>query len=124
MSYSEVNGEFHRTHTETDKVLNIQSEAQEAAEGRTAHNNGWNGVNGMVSNTWKPYVCVRYHSIYSIPAGPPQFKLPPVPFGLKVPHSDLRLLWLAFSLIYPSASKSKLWGETGYLFYSMPMSNK
>ena len=27
----------------------------EAAEGRTAHNNGWNGLNGMSSNTWKPY---------------------------------------------------------------------
>jgi hypothetical protein len=25
----------------------------EAAEGRTAHNNGWNGANGMASNTWK-----------------------------------------------------------------------
>ena len=23
----------------------------EAAEGRTAHNNGWNGANGMASNT-------------------------------------------------------------------------
>ena len=30
--------------------------AQEAAEGRTAHNNVWNGVNGMASNTWKPQV--------------------------------------------------------------------
>ena len=27
----------------------------EAAEGRTAHNNIWNGVNGMVSNSWFPY---------------------------------------------------------------------
>jgi hypothetical protein len=27
--------------------------AQEAAKGRTAHNNGWNGANGM---TWKPFV--------------------------------------------------------------------
>uniref|UniRef100_A0A673W1X5 Lymphocyte cytosolic protein 2 n=1 Tax=Salmo trutta TaxID=8032 RepID=A0A673W1X5_SALTR len=27
---------------------------QEAAEGRTAHNNVWNGANGMESNTWKP----------------------------------------------------------------------
>jgi hypothetical protein len=26
------------------------------AEGRTAHNNGWNGANGMASNTWKPCV--------------------------------------------------------------------
>jgi hypothetical protein len=25
-----------------------------AAEGRTDHNNGWNGVNGMASTTWKP----------------------------------------------------------------------
>jgi hypothetical protein len=25
---------------------------QKAAEGMTAHNNGWNGVNGMVSKTW------------------------------------------------------------------------
>jgi hypothetical protein len=24
----------------------------QAAEGRTAHNNGWNGANGMASNTW------------------------------------------------------------------------
>jgi hypothetical protein len=24
----------------------------EAGEGKTAHNNGWNGVNGVVSNTW------------------------------------------------------------------------
>ena len=27
------------------------------AEGRTAHNNVWNGANGMASNTWFP--CVR-----------------------------------------------------------------
>lgn len=26
---------------------------QKAAEGRTAHN-VWNGVNGMILNTWKP----------------------------------------------------------------------
>ena len=26
----------------------------EAAEGRTAHNDGWNRANGMASNTWKP----------------------------------------------------------------------
>jgi hypothetical protein len=37
----------------------------EAADGRTAHSNDWNGVNGMVSTTWKPYV---YHSSDSIPA--------------------------------------------------------
>jgi hypothetical protein len=30
--------------------------AMEAAEGRMAHNNGWNGANGMASNTWK--LCV------------------------------------------------------------------
>jgi hypothetical protein len=29
---------------------------QEAAGGRTAHNNGWNGTNGMASNTWKTFV--------------------------------------------------------------------
>jgi nitrogen fixation protein len=28
----------------------------EAAEGKTAHNNGWNKVNEMASNTWKPCV--------------------------------------------------------------------
>ena len=42
---------------------------QEAAEWRTAHCNGWNGVNGMASNTWKPCVwSVEYRSIYSNPA--------------------------------------------------------
>jgi hypothetical protein len=25
----------------------------EAAEGKTTHNNVWNGANGMESNTWK-----------------------------------------------------------------------
>ena len=44
------------------------SKSQEAAEGRTAHNNGWNGVNGMISTTLKPRVCVWYHSMYSVPA--------------------------------------------------------
>jgi hypothetical protein len=39
----------------------------EAAEGRMAHN-GWNGVDGMVSNTWKPCVwCIWYHSTYLAP---------------------------------------------------------
>jgi hypothetical protein len=34
-----------------------------AAEGRTPHNNGWNGANGMASNTRKPRVwCIWYHS--------------------------------------------------------------
>ena len=42
--------------------------SQGAAEGRTAHNNVWNGVNGMVSDTWNPCVgCVPYRSIDSIP---------------------------------------------------------
>jgi hypothetical protein len=44
----------------------------EAAEGVTAHNNVWNRVNGMESNTWKPwkpYVwCIWYHSTNSAPA--------------------------------------------------------
>lgn len=35
--------------------------SQEVAEGRTAHNNGMNGANGMASNTWKP-MC-RMHLI-------------------------------------------------------------
>ena len=29
---------------------------QEAAEGRTAHSNVWNGANGMVSTYWKPCI--------------------------------------------------------------------
>jgi hypothetical protein len=37
--------------------------AQEAGERRTVHTNGWDGVNGMVSNSWKPHVwSVRYYS--------------------------------------------------------------
>ena len=41
--------------------------SQEAAEGRMAHNNGWNGVNGMVSNPQQPCVgCVRQHSVNSV----------------------------------------------------------
>ena len=41
----------------------------EAAEGRTAHNNGWNRAYGMASNTRKPCVwCIWYHSTYSAPA--------------------------------------------------------
>jgi hypothetical protein len=31
-------------------------EAVETGEGRAAHNNGWNGGNGMASNTWKPCI--------------------------------------------------------------------
>ena len=39
--------------------------AVEAAEGRTAHNNGWNRANGKASNTWKICVwCICYHSSY------------------------------------------------------------
>jgi hypothetical protein len=33
----------------------VRDKTVEAAEGRTAHNNGWNGANGMASNTWKPW---------------------------------------------------------------------
>jgi hypothetical protein len=40
----------------------------EAAEWRMAHNNVWHGVNGMVSNTWKPCVCVQYYFSNSVPA--------------------------------------------------------
>ena len=43
----------------------------EADEGRTAHNNGWNGANGMASNT-------RKHVFYvfdTIPLIPLQIKL-------------------------------------------------
>ena len=36
--------------------LKITYKAVEAAEGRTAHNNGWNGANGMASNTQKPCI--------------------------------------------------------------------
>ena len=40
-----------------------------AVEGRMAHSNGWNGVNGMVSNTSQMrFPCGWYHSIDSIPA--------------------------------------------------------
>ena len=41
-----------------NNTFNIQCTymSQEAAERRLVHNNGWNGVKGMVSNTWKPYV--------------------------------------------------------------------
>jgi hypothetical protein len=47
---------------------NTGKKTQEAAEGRTAHNNGWNGANGMASNTWKPFVgCVLYHSTNTTP---------------------------------------------------------
>ena len=35
-------------------VQNGSSDPVEAAEGRTAHNKWWIGVNGMASNTWKP----------------------------------------------------------------------
>jgi hypothetical protein len=34
-------------------VENILLMSQKAAEGRTSHNNVWNGVNGMASYTWK-----------------------------------------------------------------------
>jgi hypothetical protein len=43
---------------------------QEAAEGRMANNDGWNGVSGMASNTWKPgTLClmflIPFNSFYS-----------------------------------------------------------
>jgi hypothetical protein len=34
--------------------------------GGTTHNNGWNGVNGMESNTWKPPCLIPFHD--SVPA--------------------------------------------------------
>ena len=37
----------------------------EAAEGRTAHNNVWNGADGMASTTWKPRIWS--HSTNSTP---------------------------------------------------------
>jgi hypothetical protein len=42
--YMKITADLHTIHTPV-----------EAAEGRMAHN-GWNGVDGMVSNTWKPCV--------------------------------------------------------------------
>ena len=44
-------------HCQVHKRMNAHTHTPgEAAEGKTAHNNVWNGVNGMVSNTWKPCV--------------------------------------------------------------------
>ena len=36
-------------------IIDMDGSGDEAGEGRTAHN-GWDGVNGMVSNSWKPDV--------------------------------------------------------------------
>ena len=53
----------------------------EAAEGRMAHNNVWNGVNGMASNTWKP--CIWCHSTDSAPI------ITTIPFSpIKVPPTS------------------------------------
>jgi hypothetical protein len=38
----------------TGVSYNIIYTPVEAAEGKMAHSNGWNGVNGMGSTTWKP----------------------------------------------------------------------
>ena len=54
--------------------------SQEAAEGRTARNNGWNGVNGMASNTWKTCVsliCLPFHLSHSSRYYEPVLKVPP-----------------------------------------------
>ena len=54
-------------------------EAVEAADTRTAHNNGWNGV---ASNTWKPPV--YYHSTPAITMSPSSpIKVPPTSCGVK-----------------------------------------
>ena len=55
-----------RSETASNKA---HSNLKHHAEDRTAHNNVGNGVNEMVSTTWKPCVwCVWFHSIDSIPA--------------------------------------------------------
>jgi hypothetical protein len=46
--------------------------AMEAAEGRTAHNNGRNRVNDIVSNTWFscvliPFLSLNFQALHSIP---------------------------------------------------------
>ena len=68
----------------TVNVCSISYKSQEAAEGRTAHNNVWNGVDRMVSNTCKPrYVFDTFAFIPLQPllwARPPQWMChqPPV----------------------------------------------
>ena len=68
----------------------------EVAEGRAAHNNGWNGKNGMASNTWKPSVwCIWNHSIYSAAAITTRPSSP-----IKVPPTSCYfLLWVCTQFI-------------------------
>ena len=76
---------FFITKHDSLKCLVLGSNAQltqEAGEGRTTHNNGWNGVEWK----WKPCVwCVWYHSIYSVPvitlSPSSPIKLPPATFA-------------------------------------------
>lgn len=43
----------------TEHAPSVPKISVEAAEGRTAHDNGWTGVNRLACNTWKPHVwCV------------------------------------------------------------------
>lgn len=56
-------------------LLYILYEAGEAAEGRTTHCYGWNGVNGMASNTWKP--CGNY--VFDVFDTNPLILLEPLP---------------------------------------------
>ena len=46
---------YFRNDSNYRKIL-PRGDLMEAAEGRTAHDNGWNGANGMASNTLKPCV--------------------------------------------------------------------
>ena len=77
---------------------NVNHIPQEAAEGRTAHINGWNGLNGMASNTWK-YVFDVFDTIPPIPllslirACSPQLRCHQLP----VPHT---VYWMCYGGIY------------------------
>lgn len=59
--------------------------AQENGEGRMAYNNGWNRVNGVVSNTWKTMetMCL-IHSVQAITISPS--------FPIKVPVATCDVL--------------------------------
>ena len=83
---------FTHTYTDTPTHTTYTHTPVEAAEGRTAHNNVWNGAIGMALNTWKLCGwCIWYHftnsalAITMSPSSP--IKVPPTSCAIHTWHA-------------------------------------
>ena len=97
---------------------------QEAVEGRMTHNNGWNGVTGMVSNTWEPCVWWVWYFIYSVPTMSPSSPIKVTPTSCEVhkgpsPEPALKQVHWTLPSQWPSAMEHNLNKTTTWEQYNV-----